>query len=444
MRIDRTEGDINGSIQRDLWRSAITDEETRRWLELDERYFFHQPLSTPCLDVLASSSGARITNLRGHSYLDFHGNNVHQTGHAHPAVVQAVREQLDALVFSPRRFTNVPAIMLARELAERAPGNLRKILFAPGGSLAIGIALKIARLATGRHGTISFRDSFHGASLDAISVGGEEHFREGLGPLMPGAVLLPPPEHNNGTLESPIHARRMVQAIEDIIISAANIGAVVAEPFRYTTVQVPHPVFWRGVREVCDRHGVLLIFDEIPVCVGRTGAFFACERLGVVPDILCVGKGLAGGVVPLAAVIAREDLDRSYPTSLGHYTHEKNPVASAAALATIRVVDDECLLERAVAMGKILHDGLDALRARHPAICAVRSFGLAVAAELTTHDGRPAWGLAERVLYASLERGLSFKVSAGSVLTLMPPLTVSRPEIDEALNILDEALKSLA
>lgn len=442
-RIDRTEGDINSSGRRDLWRSGLSDPETVRWLEMDEQYFFHQPLSTPCLDVLASSSGSRITSLRGRSYLDFHGNNVHQIGHAHPSVIQAVRDQLDTLVFSPRRFTNPPAILLAQALAERAPGRLRKVLFAPGGSLAIGIALKIARLSTGKFGTISFRESFHGASLDAISVGGEDHFREGMGPLLPGGHLLPPPGHDPGDADAPVRARRLVDAIEEIIVSTGNIGAVVAEPFRYTTVHVPHPVFWRGVREICDRHGVLLIFDEIPVCLGRTGAFYATERFGVVPDILCVGKGLAGGIVPLAAVIAREDLDRSYPTSLGHYTHEKNPLAAAAALATIRVVESEGLLERAVTMGRMLHEGLEELRQRHPALTEVRSVGLAVAAEVGIVDRIPAHEVAERVLYAALERGLSFKVSAGSVLTLMPPLTITRSEIDEALSILDAAFNSL-
>jgi 4-aminobutyrate aminotransferase len=440
MGIDRTEGDVNRSSRRDLWRSGLMDEKTRHWLEMDERYFMHQPLSTPCLDVLVSSSGSRLTNLAGRSFLDFHGNNVHQAGHAHPAVLQAVREQLDTLAFSPRRYTNKPAILLAQQLAERAPGRLRKVLFAPGGTLAIGMALKLARLATGRHGTISFRDSFHGASLDAISVGGEEHFREGIGPLMPGAVLLPPPDHDTHTPDAPAAARRAAQAIEDVILSAGNIGAVVAEPFRYTTVQVPHPAFWRTVREICDRHGVLLIFDEIPVCLGRTGSFYACERFGVIPDIICIGKGLGGGVMPIAAMIAREDLDRSYTTSLGHYTHEKNPVAAAAALALIGVIEGEGLMDRAMEMGVILARGLEELRSRHPVIGAVRSFGLAVAAELTPRDGTPAWEIAEKVMYASLGKGLSFKVSGGSVLTLMPPLTISREEIGEALEILDGAL----
>ncbi len=438
--IDRTEGDVNRSGRRDLWRSGIMDAETRYWLEMDEQYFLHQPLSTPCLDVLASSSGSRLKNLAGRSYLDFHGNNVHQAGHAHPAVIQAVREQLDTLAFSPRRYTNRPAILLAQQLAERAPGRLRKVLFAPGGTLAISMALKLARLATGKHGTISFRNSFHGASLDAISVGGEEHFREGMGPLMHGAVLVTPPDHDSHTLDAPAVARRAAKGIEDVILATGNIGALVAEPFRYTTVQVPHPVFWRSVREVCDRHGVLLIFDEIPVCLGRTGAFYACERFGVVPDIICIGKGLGGGVMPLAAMIAREDLDRSYTTSLGHFTHEKSPVAAAAALAVIRVIEEEGLMERAMEMGALLARGLEELRSRHPAIGPVRSFGLAVGAEVNSHNGTPAWEIAERVMYASLERGLSFKVSGGSVLSLMPPLTVSRDEIGQALEILNGAL----
>lgn len=440
MPIDRTEGDVNRSSRRDLWRSSLFDDETRHWLELDEQYFIHQPLSTPCLDVLATSSGTTMTDLQGHTYLDFHGNNVHQIGYAHPAVIKAVKDQLDTLSFSPRRFTNRPAIELARALVERAPGNLNKVLFAPGGALAIGMALKLARLATGRHGTISFLNSFHGASLDAISVGGEDHFRNGLGPLMPGANLIPPPEHDDGTIGSAEACRRAVQDLEQLMVRDGNIGAVLAEPFRYTTVQVPHPEYWHGVREVCTRHGALLIFDEIPVCLGRAGTMFACERFGVVPDILCIGKGLAGGVYPLAAIIAREDLDRSYPTSLGHYTHEKNPVAAAAALATIRVIEEEGLLQRAMDMGELLRMRLEALRIKHPVISAIRGFGLAVGVELSAPQGRSVQDLAEQVMYASLERGLSFKVSGSSVLTLMPPLTIGEEDLDRAVRILDHAL----
>ncbi|MDQ1258001.1 MAG: 4-aminobutyrate aminotransferase, partial [Candidatus Hydrogenedentes bacterium] len=151
-------------------------------------------MSTPCLDVLRGCDGAHIENLQGRRILDFHGNNVHQVGFGNPRVIAAIVEQMQTLSFCTRRYTNIPAIQLAKKLVELAPGDLNKVLFAPGGTTAIGMALKLARVATGRFKTISMWESFHGASLDAISVGGEAIFRNGIGPLLPGTEHVPPPD----------------------------------------------------------------------------------------------------------------------------------------------------------------------------------------------------------------------------------------------------------
>ncbi|WP_218185626.1 aminotransferase class III-fold pyridoxal phosphate-dependent enzyme [Salidesulfovibrio brasiliensis] len=185
---------MNLSPNRTGWREELGPE-TRRLLDEDADCFLHQSLSTPCLDVLESCSGSTLTDLDGREFLDFHGNSVHQVGYANPRVLDAVRRQLETLAFSPRRFTNRPAVDLARKLGELAPGDLDKVLFAPGGTSAVGMALKLARKATGRFKTVSMWDSFHGASLDAISVGGEALFRSGIGPLLPGAEHVPPAEH---------------------------------------------------------------------------------------------------------------------------------------------------------------------------------------------------------------------------------------------------------
>jgi 4-aminobutyrate aminotransferase len=193
----KSEGDLNLSIQRQAWSRENIDDETRRWLEEDAKYFLHQSLSTPCLNVLSGCEGASIQDLRGRKYLDFHGNNVHQVGFGNPRVIQAITDQLQRLSFCPRRYTNLPAIKLAGKLTELAPGDLNRVLFAPGGSAAIGMALKLARVATGRFKTISMWDSFHGASLDAISVGGEAIFRAGIGPLLPGCEHVPPPDNRH-------------------------------------------------------------------------------------------------------------------------------------------------------------------------------------------------------------------------------------------------------
>src|SRR5262245_14431635 len=166
----KSEGDINLSPLRTKWSGENINEETRRLLEEDAKYFIHQSLSTPCLNVLTGCRGSILIDQQGRELLDFHGNNVHQVGFSHPRVIEAITRQMQELPFCPRRYTNVRAIELARKLTELAPGNLNQVLLAPGGTSAIGIALKLARVATGRHKTISMWDAFHGASLDSISI----------------------------------------------------------------------------------------------------------------------------------------------------------------------------------------------------------------------------------------------------------------------------------
>jgi len=188
----RTEGDVNLSAHRRAWHERHLDAATHTLLDADSEVFLHQSLSTPCLNVLTGCEGIYLIDAQGRRIMDFHGNSVHQVGHANPRVVAAVKQQLDALAFCPRRYANAPATALAKKLVEVAPGPPCKVLLTPSGTAAIGIALKLVRYATGRFKTVSMWDAFHGASLDAISVGGEALFREGVGPLLPGTIHVPP------------------------------------------------------------------------------------------------------------------------------------------------------------------------------------------------------------------------------------------------------------
>jgi 4-aminobutyrate aminotransferase len=192
------------------------------------------------------------------------------------------------------------------------------------------------------------------------------------------------------------------------------------------------------VRESCARHGALLIFDEIPSCLARTGALFACENFDVAPDILVIGKGLGGGIMPMAAIVARADLDCAPQAALGHYTHEKSPLGCAAAIAALRVVAEDNLVQRARDLGAAGLARLEALRARHAAVGDVRGFGCYFGVEI----GGPraaANQRAERLMYACLQRGLSFKIGGGNVITLCPPLTIPLDQFHAAFDILDEA-----
>lgn len=440
----QSEGDVNLSSRRTAWQAAALNADARALLAEDARYFLHQSLSTPCLNALGGCEGVYIEDVQGRRYMDFHGNNVHQVGFANPAVIAAIKAQLDELSFCTRRYTNRAAVDLAKTLASLAPGDLNKVLLCPSGTGAIGMALKLARVATGRHKTISMWDSFHGASLDAISVGGEELFRGGAGPLLPGAEHVPPSDAYRCLWDCESRGGcdlKCAGYLEYVLEKEGDVGAVIAETVRSTPV-IPTRDYWQAVRRACDRHGALLILDEIPTALGRTGAMFACEHYGIVPDMLVLGKGLGGGVFPLAALIAREVLDVAGDRALGHYTHEKNPVACAAALATITFIQDHGLVAHARDLGRYTLDRLTAMKARHPLIGDVRGLGLLIGVELVTDRGTKARAVdqAEAVMYRALSKGLSFKTTMGNILTLTPPLVITREEMDRALAIVDECL----
>jgi 4-aminobutyrate aminotransferase len=443
----RSEGDLNLSPRRREWQAQNLDEASRHWLEEDARYFLHQSLSTPCLDVLQRCEKGVLTTLQGRTLLDFHGNNVHQVGFAHPRVLEAIRKQLQELSFCPRRYTNIPAIKLAQRLTERAPGDLSRVLFAPGGTTALGMAIKLARAATGRFKTISMWDSFHGASLDAVSVGGEAIFRQGIGPLLPGCEHVPPPDNRHCPFKcGDACTLQCADYIEYVLEKEGDVAAVIGETVRSTPF-IPPLDYWKKVRAACDKHGALLILDEVPHCLGRTGRMFTCEHYEVVPDMLVIGKGLGGGVFPLAALLAREPLNLAMPDkALGHYTHEKNPVACAAGLATIEVVESEGLIENARFMGDYALQRLREMAADCPLIGDVRGLGLLMGVELVRHRGtmERAVEAAEEVMYRALSEGLSFKISMGNILTLTPTLSISPAEMDRALGILWNALQAAA
>src|SRR5439155_26733562 len=283
-----------------------------------------------------------LTDVEGRRIMDFHGNNVHQVGYGHPHVIEAVKRALDTLPFSPRRYTNAAAVELATKLASLMPKPLGKVLLAPGGTLAIGMALKLARLVTGRHKTLSLWDAFHGASLDAISIGGEAVFRRDIGPLLPGTEHAPPCDPGS----CPFHCGtacnlRCAEYVEYVLDREEDIGAVIIETIRRAVVPIPPPEYYSIIRRACDRHGTLLILDEIRICLGRTGPMFAFQNYGIVPDMFVLGKGLGRGVFPMAALLARADLDIADDRALVPYTHEKSSVVCAAALGTLEVVETE-------------------------------------------------------------------------------------------------------
>ena len=447
-----SEGESNVSNRRAKWGEKTHNSETLAILEEDARYFLSQSVSSPCLSVVAGAEGAYIEDTNGRRYLDFHGNNVHHIGYGHPKLKKAIADQMDALPFAPRRFACESSLALAKKLVSIAPGKLSKVLFTTGGSDAIEVALKIARAATGRHKTISFWDAFHGAGFGAASVGGEQLFRSHvIGPLLSGTEHVAPfacyrcpygyPDLN-GEAQIEICKTTCANFVRYVLEKEGDVAAVIAEPAR-AVPYIPPSGYWQMVRQACNESGALLIFDEIPTGLGKTGRMFACEHDAVEPDMLVIGKALGGGILPIAAVLAKSELDVAGEFAFGHYTHEKNPVTAKAALTTIEIIEQEGLVENAATLGEYALKRLNLLKAEHPTIGDVRGRGLLIGVELVLNkeDKTPANDLAEEVLYRCLSNGLSFKLTMGNVLTLTPPLIITKTQIDLSLEIISDSLK---
>ncbi|EOB3572849.1 aspartate aminotransferase family protein [Vibrio vulnificus] len=442
----RSEGDVNTTPARQAWNASMDDERTQALLKRDSEVFLHQAMSTPCLDTLEAAEGIYIQNATGKKYMDFHGNNIHQLGYGHPHVIKRVQEQIAKLPFSPRRFTNETAIECAEKLTQICGGELNRVLFAPGGTSAVGMALKLARHITGNYKVVSLWDSFHGASLDAISVGGEACFRQGMGPLMAGVERIPPAVSYRGAFPvadgSDVH---YADYLEYVIEKEGGVGAFIAEAVRNTDVQVPSKAYWKRIREICDKHNVMLIIDDIPNGMGRSGEWFTYQAYDIEPDLLCIGKGLGGGLVPIAAMVTKDKYNTAEQISMGHYTHEKSPIGCAAALATMEAIEQEGLLDKAKSDSQFMREKLLEMKAKYPVIGDVRGIGMLWGIELVTdHESKArAYDEAEAVLYQCLSNGVSFKVSQGNVIQLSPPLIITREQLTEALAIVEEAIANV-
>ncbi len=438
------EGEANTSHARADWSARETDPKAKALLARDADAFLHQSLSSPCAATIQKAEGIWIEDTAGRRYMDFHGNSVHHIGYGHPRLVQAIKDQLDALPFSPRRFTNDVSVQLAERLVSLAPWPA-KVLFTTGGSDAVEVSMKIARAATGRFKTLSFWDSFHGAGFGASSVGGEATFRSQIaGPLLPGSEHVAPFHcyHCAYGHDGPETCGLACANMADYVLRReGDMAAVLGEPMRAVPV-VPPPGYWQAVECAARDTGALLIADEIPTGLGKTGRFFAHDHDGVTPDIIVLGKALGGGALPIAAVLARADLDVAGDFAIGHYTHEKNPVTARAALTTLDIIEEEGLVERAARLGQVAMARLRETLDKSPIVGDIRGrgcmFGVEIVSDRATRASDP--DRAERILYACLAEGLSFKLSAGNVLTLSPPMTIAESDLETALGIVENAI----
>jgi 4-aminobutyrate aminotransferase len=423
--------------------------EALRVVQKDERY------SSPCYIkeyrlAVARGRGAMIEDVDGNRYLDFMaGIAVAATGHAHPDVVAAVKESAERFLhICGSDFYYRPFAALCERLAALAPGGADKRVFLTNsGTEAVEGAIKLARASTGRKDLIAFRGAFHGRTYGAMSLTSSKVVqRNGFGPFLPGVhhVPYPDPYRSEGGPEE--SARRSLDAIDDLFrrhVAPNEVAAVFVEPILGEGgYVVPPDAFLTGLRELCTRHGILLVFDEIQTGVGRTGRMWAAEHSGAVPDILLTAKGLASGL-PLGAIIANASLMTWKRGSHGS-TFGGNPVSCAAALATLDVVE-RGLLENARRMGERLMAGLRRLQQQYPKIGDVRGRGLFIGVEFV-NDPRsrdPLPSLVPDIVEAAFRKGLLLLSCGEGVLRLAPPLIIDDYDVDTALTILQDCLKEV-
>jgi len=404
------------------------------------------PLAITFPVVAAEAKGVTLTDIDGNTFIDFAGGvGCLNVGHGHPHVLEAAHEQLDR--FTHTDFTVVPYegyAALAERLLERAPfRGPGKAAFFNAGTEAVENAVKFARAHTGRQAVIGFEGAFHGRTYLSLALTSKTHpYKAGLGPFAPEVYRVPYPNAYRGP--SAAEALAALRRAFSTLVAAENVAAIVWEPVQGEGGFVPAGAeFARGLRALCDEHGIVLVCDEVQSGFGRTGKFFAVEHYGIEPDLVTVAKSIAAGL-PLSGVIGRaEIMDAPVLGGVGG-TYVGNPVALASALAVLDVIDDEGLLERSTAIGETLKARMEAWQAVHAAIGDVRGLGAMCAIELVDPDGAPASELAARVVDEALSRGLLLLTAgvAGNCIRVLVPLVVSDGELDEALGVWEDALSA--
>ncbi len=393
---------------------------------------------------VSRAEGARLWDVDGREYVDFAGGiGVMNLGHRHPAVVEAVREQLDAFThtcFQVGMYEGYVAV--AERLNALCPGDFeKKTLLLSTGSEATENAIKIARAATGRAAVVSFSYGYHGRTLLALTMTGKvAPYKQTFGPFAPEIYQSPFPDARRG-----YDTERALRALDELFetrVAARNVAAFIIEPVLGEGGFIPAPFpFLRELRRIADRHGIVLVVDEVQTGFGRTGTMFAIEQAGVVPDLLTFAKSVAGGL-PLAGVVGRaEIMDAVDPGGLGG-TYAGNPLACAAALATLDAFDADDVLARAERLGRTVRARLDALVARYPSrIEDVRGLGAMLAVAFVDAPGDDGKSLAARVVAAAFDEGL-VALTAGpkaNVLRILVPLVATGDDLARGFDALDRA-----
>jgi len=397
------------------------------------------------------AEGAYIFATDGKKYLDFTcGIGVTNTGHCHPKVVQAIREQAGNFLHAQANIVvHKPMMQLIEELRKIVPANIDGFFFSNSGAEAVEGALKLARNATGRNAIIVFSGSFHGRTAGTMALTTSKTvYKQGAQLLPSGVYVAPYPYAYRLGMGEEQASQYALEALNDLLISQIapnDVAAMLIEPVLGEGGYVPPPAgFLKGLREVCDKHGILLILDEVQSGFGRTGKWFAFEHYNINPDIMTVAKGIASGL-PLSGVFSSLKLMKKWPTGSHGGTYGGNIVACAAAVATIQAIQEENMLENAKLRGTQLQTGLRKLQEEYPEIGDVRGLGLMIGSEFEVGgDFKNAKPLVKEIIHAAEVRGLLL-LSCGtydSTIRWIPPLNVSENQIKDSLDIFADSLKA--
>jgi len=398
--------------------------------------------------VMSHGKGAQIWDVDGNSFLDFAaGIAVCSTGHSHPSVVQAIKDAADRFLHISSDYWHEGQVRLAERMNSISPMKEPVMsFFAQSGTESVEGALKLARYVTGRSRFIGFLGGFHGRTMGSLAFTSSKYTQQkGFFPTMPGVTHVPYPNNYRPLLAGTDQGAAVLSYIEDVLfqsnLPASEVAAILVEPIQGEGgYLVPPDGFLAGLRALSDRHGILLIFDEVQSGIGRTGKMFACEHWDVAPDIMTLAKGLGSGM-PIGMVVAKKTIMEKWKRGAHGNTYGGNPICCAAALATLDLVLSE-LRENAAVVGDYFLQQLGAMQRRHPVIGDVRGKGLMIGLELVTdRDSRtPAKDLCDAVITRAYQRGLILLSCGQSTVRFMPPLMITRADVDEAVEILDATL----
>lgn len=401
---------------------------------------------------ISHGRGTAVTSKDGRRFLDFSsGLAVLNLGHNHPRVLEAARRQMESYIHAGGIYYSDATVSAAEELVSVTPDGLDMLFFGNSGAEAVEGALKLARFTTGRQAIISCTGAFHGRTMGALSLtSSSSAYRRRYHPLLPSVYQVSYPACficSNGLNPEACGAKCLdeINRLFQRQIPPEEVCAIIVEPFLGEGGYYPAPRnYLKGLRSICDRYGILLIFDEVQSGVGRTGKWFCCEHAGVRPDIITVAKALASGF-PLGAVVASKDLMKRWDAPSHGSTFGGNPVSCAAATATLQVIKEEGLLERASATGARMLSFLQGLALQNPSIGEVRGMGCMIGVEFVDETGAAEGRLCQNLIAECLAKGLIL-IGAGlkrNVVRLIPPLNVRDEELGEALGIFADALNEL-